>query len=105
MIKGIDVNQRIEFSLSVDDSEPKTIFVLRPLTAGEMMDLSSMTGKSAAERSFNLLEKSIVEVKNYDHGNKAISDIVQTLPIVAINELSLKIAEINHLNEAERKNS
>lgn len=104
MITGIDVNQRVEFSISSDTEEPKTIFIARPLTASEMMSFSS-DNRDAVEKTFGLLEKSIVEVRNYAQSDKPIKDILRTLPIIAINELSLKIAEINHLNDLERKNS
>lgn len=113
MITGIDINQRIEFTLSFDTSEPKTIFILRPLSASELMEFSINKEMKEITKIFMMIEKCIVEIKNYKIGEKIINisdenekrDIIKSLPVNVINELSIKLTEINHLTDIERKNS
>ena len=40
MLKGIDLSQRIEFSSKEDKGDQKTIFVIRPLSGVEMLDVA-----------------------------------------------------------------
>lgn len=107
MIKGIDVNQRIEFSSVNDADEPKTIFVFRPLTAAEMMELVSDSDgnevKLVGAKIFNFLEKCIVEVKNYPAGE--IKDVLSTLPMEVITELIKEMDRINKMSRQDSKNS
>lgn len=99
MITGIDVNQRIEYVSKYDRSEPKTIFVLRPLSGIEMLQFSE--GKQ--EDILNMLRKSIVEVKNYKD-NTSIDEIVSSFSLPIVGELIQKVNIINNFTEQEAKN-
>ncbi len=100
MIKGIDVNQRIEFSLTSDKDEPKTVFVMKPLSGLEMMEFS--TGAKAD--IINMISKSIVEVKNFLNANASVSEILNCLNIQDIGELINKVNEINMITRQDSKN-
>lgn len=104
MIQGIDVTQRIEFVDPNDTGDPKTVFVLRPLTASEILTLRYSTTDNAM-RIFNTIKASIVEAKNYFKSFEDKDKLVDSLPMNLITSLSLKIAEINHLQAEEIKNS
>lgn len=97
MLKGIDVNQRIEFISKEDISEPKTIFILRPLTGFEMMELQSL---STAEDLFKLVRKSIVEITN---GESDLDKMILNLPVATVSELVVFILKLNNLTEADKK--
>lgn len=106
MIKGIDVNQRIEFSSVNDKDAEKTIFVFRPLTSAEMMDLASdaqgNTVKLVGSKIFEYLKLGIVEVRNYPAGS--IEDTLKSLPMDVITELVKEMGRINNMTEQEAKN-
>jgi hypothetical protein len=97
MLKGIDVNQRIEFVSKYDDTEPKTVFVLKPLSSLEMMTLGTN------ESIEFYLEKSIVEVKNFD--NKSVKEAISSVNVKVLGELIEQINRLNKLSdEQEIKN-
>lgn len=102
MLKSIDIKQRIEWSDPEDVTEPKTIFVLRPLTSSEMLSLAD--GGDASKKTVGLIVASIVEVRNFG-GETDIKTIVDSLPLTTMTSLSQKVAEINHLGAETRKNS
>ena len=99
MLKAIDVNQRIEFSSKDDKSDPKTIFVFRPLSGIEMLQFS----QGSKEDIRNMLVKSLVEVKGYDHTD--IEQVVDSLPLNVVGELIQKVNAINNFTGEEEKNS
>lgn len=97
----IDRNQRIEFVLSSDKSEPKTVFVLRPLRSTEIINLP---GKTKEEKAISLMTESIVEVRNFgDYEN--ILEVIDSLVVDDVKELSSKIGELCHINMETEKNS
>lgn len=107
MIPVIDIKQRIEFISKEDKTEPKTIFVLRPLSGVEKFGVLQLAvGKNLTlegEYITKLLEKAVVEVKNHSiEGTK--EDIINSLPDSVIIELVNKIGEMNSLTENESKN-
>lgn len=106
MIKGIDVNQRIEFVSKNDNSEPKTIFVFRPLTAESMLSFASEQNngelKLTGSKIFDFLEMSIVEIKNYQEGS--VNELLRTLPPMIIAELVQEAGNINKMNGQDEKN-
>lgn len=117
MIQGLDISQRIEFSLSSDTTEPKTVFVLKPLTGPEKFEISSRFirfGENAsgeqiaelqvtAEYAVCVLKRCIVSVKNFGDG-KPVDEIIDALQPIAIAELLTKCTSISGLTESERKN-
>ena len=107
MLKGIDVNQRIEFVSKDDTSEPKTVFILRPFSGMEMVSMSRFfdSGKMTltGEGLTAFLEKSIVEVKNFKDG-LSVKEIIQQLSGAVLGELVSEIAGINNLTGQDQKN-
>jgi hypothetical protein len=107
MLKGIDINQRIEFTLSEDTSEPKTVFVFKPITGSDMLKLSEgMEGgqlKLSGEKLFDLLEMTIVEVKNFEPTG-AVRDIIKSLPPMVFTKVVSEAIAINRLTEQDSKN-
>lgn len=103
MLKGIDIRQRIEFVSSQDTSEPKTVFVLRPLSSIEMMEFSSSSEKGNIAAMKFYLENSIVEVKNFLTEN--IEDAICSIDPMTLGEMITELNKINHITGDETKNS
>ena len=105
---GIDKNQRVEFSLSSDTTEPKTVFVFRPLTGTEMIDISgNITGRFATlqgERIIKFLDLAIVEIRNYPEGLSK-KDYLESLSANDILELVGFGSQLCGLTKDEEKNS
>lgn len=100
MLEGIDVSQRIEFVSTKDKTEPKTVFVLRPLSGIDRINIRQNSSKSAIEA---ILETSIVEIR---HGKDlSVKDYIKTLDIDVINEIVGKINDISDIKDDDRKNS
>lgn len=100
MIKAIDPNARIEFVSSSDVGEPKTVFILRPLSGIEMMQFSE--GKQ--DDVFKMLISSIVEVKNFPVEGLSVPEITNSLNLTVLAELIQKVNSLNNLTEQEAKN-
>lgn len=100
MLEGIDLNQRIEFVSSYDKLEPKTVFVLRPLSGVELLGLGGTIegGKIKLTRDYilDLISKSLVEIKNSESG-KTNQEMVESLNFLVLGELINRIADINSL--------
>ncbi|NCU42401.1 MAG: hypothetical protein EOM19_06840 [Candidatus Moranbacteria bacterium] len=107
MKKAISTKQRIEYVLKSDDSDPKTIFVLKPLSGVEMIELSGFIKDGQlqlnTENITSMLKKSIVEIKNYEISN--IEEAIKSLDVSDITELFMKVGEINNLTESDKKKS
>ncbi len=107
MLEGIDINQRIEFSLKADVTEPKTVFILKPLSGSDMFNFSSHVsdGKMSlsGDRIIDLLEKSVVEIKHYKD-NLTVAEALKTLKIDSLAELLEKVNSLNNISEEEAKN-
>lgn len=107
MLKGIDVNQRIEFVSKEDKSDPKTVFVLRPFSGIEMVSMSQFfdEGKMvlSGEGILSFLEKSVVEIKNFKEG-LSVKEILSQLSGVVLGELVNEISLINNLTGQDQKN-
>lgn len=104
MIKGIDVNQRVEFSFP-DDVEPKTIFVFRPLDSAEQMEMVNEDGtvNIGGKNVFPYLEKVIVEVKNF--ATTEVKLALRQVPPGKLAELIKFSGSMNNLSEQDQKNS
>lgn len=106
MIRGIDVNQRIEFVSQYDTDEPKTVFVFRPLTAEGMLEFAGdiANGKLtlAGPQVFKFLEMAIVEVRNFE--GASIPEMIRSLPPLVVAELVGEAGKINKLTETDQKN-
>lgn len=116
MRKGIDTNQRIPFSF-VDDIEPKSVFILRPLSATEFTEFSSGSAagvfKITANEIYCVLDRAVVEVQNFQIGEEIINTkesaakrrVFESLELNDLNELLNQILSMNKLGRAEQKNS
>jgi hypothetical protein len=110
MLQGMDINQRVEFTSSADKTTPKTKFILKPLTASEMLETTKYVqgGKLELNQDYvmDLLDKSIVEIKNPDIKEKdKINAFINSLTPVILVELINKVTSLNRLSEDEEKNS
>lgn len=99
MIEGIDTNQRIEFTSKYDMNDPKTVFILRPLSGFEMMEFSD--GKM--EDVKRMVLRSIVEIRNFNK-ECSIEDVLNSLNLKLLAELINKINNINQLSGEDEKN-
>ena len=95
MIKTININERIEFISQFDTTEPKTVFVFRPLSGLEMIKLSE--GSLDIERFLNA---AILEIKGVE--DKAA--FIKTLEAKVLGELVNKANEVCEITKAEIKN-
>ena len=96
MIEGININERVEFSLSTDVTEPKTVFVLRPLSGLELMKFSDFTNPDMLRKYLDL---SIIEIKN---GERSVIDRLNPREL---NELAGRCFSLNNLLDEDKKKS
>ena len=107
MLQGIDLNQRVEYS-DDSDSEPKTIFVLRPLSGVEMIDLGgavkTIDGKAVLSglALYGIVEKSVVEIKNFGR-DLPREEILKSLSPLSLGKLANRITELNNITADEKK--
>lgn len=118
MIKGIDINQRINFSFKNDQSEPKTVFVLRPLSPTEFSEFSKFdpetkTAIVSKDSIISVLCNAVDEIRNYQIGEKTIDsakdketkrEVFMSLPMAELNEVFSEIIAMNKLGDIEAKN-
>lgn len=95
MLQGLNVNERIEFISKSDNSEPKTIFILRPLSGYE-----SATKTTTLE----VLLTNIVEIKNMPEGHSDIETYIKSLDQSCFVELITRVNLLNRVTEQEAKN-
>ncbi len=95
MLQGIDINQRIEFISAYDTTDPKTVFVFKPLSGFEMIKLSE-SGLDIQQ----FLQKTIAEI----HGVEDKDKFLTSLSVKILAELINKANEINKITEQEIKN-
>ncbi len=111
MLPIIDANQRIEFSISTDQ-DPKTIFILKPLSGIQQFGLSrnlirneNGTYTTTEDYASKLLNLAIVEIKNPDINDAyELEKYISNLNVSAVSELISKISEMTFVTEEERKN-
>lgn len=97
MIQGIDINQRIEFISSFDNTEPKTIFVFRPLGGTELMKHTDM---GETKDFVGYLCSCIVEIKNCAQDK---TEFIKSLPLNVIAELLVKAGSLNNVSDEDKK--
>lgn len=106
MIKFIDMKDREEFISSQDATEPKTVFVLKPLSSmdhgktirryEEQMQLDAM---------FETVKACLVEIRNGEAVIKDITDdVIKSIPLNVIIELMDRIMAKNTLSGQDTKN-
>lgn len=94
MLYGVDINQRVEFISSRDISDPKTVFVLRPLGGLELARIGD-TDKALIE--------AIVEIRNMPDGMTK-EDYVSSLDSISLWELVSKANVLNKVTGQDEKN-
>lgn len=97
MLKGIDINQRIEFYSPDDTEETKTVFIFKPISGIGMVDLN---GKGILD----ILDAGIIEVKNSTQGLSK-RDYINSLPVSVITQLMEELNKINDVTRQDSKNS
>lgn len=100
MITGIDINQRIEVTLDSDKTEPKTVFVVRPLSGMDRIVIG--TDESDVPVAVKILSRSIVEIKN--NNDIPVNEFLYMLSIDDLNGLLGKVNELNEITDEEVKN-
>lgn len=108
MLSGIDPNQRIEFSSVADTSDPKTVFVFKPLSGSDMLRFAGLVEgdqmKFKGQQILEFLAACIVEVRNFE-GATEVKEILDMLPVSVLTELMQKAGELNNITDKEAKNS
>lgn len=107
MLKGIDVNERIEFVSKEDVSDPKTVFVFKLLSGAEMIGFSRFMEdgqlKLSGDNVIDFIDNSIVEIKNFSNDLPKRS-VISSLPANILTELFTQISKINNLSKGDEKN-
>lgn len=103
MLKGVDIKQRFEWSASCDTEEPKTIFVLKPLSAADKVAMIGVfpSGKISGKAIIDFLDLIVVEIKNFAEADKR--EALESLPLAALNELILEANRLSNLGDEEKK--
>lgn len=105
MLKGININQRIEFISSKDNGEPKTIFVLKPLTGEDKANFcDNGEVKLSGTKLYDFIVSSIVEIKNFDIDGSIRDKLVAIEDDAVIAELVTEIGRINNMTRQDQKN-
>ena len=107
MLKGLDLKQRIEFSSSKDTADPKTIFVMRPLSGEEQenfKDPGTNKIKLAGTKIYDFLAAAIVEIKNFDGDGDVRSKLVTITDSEILAELIGECGKLSNMSKADEKN-
>ena len=109
MLQGVDINQRIEFVSKEDKTDPKTVFILKPMSGSQMLDMSKyISGKDlqvSSEYINYMVETSIVEIKNPDITEATkIKEYINQLSSTVLLEVMIRVGEINNVSDDESKN-
>lgn len=112
MIEGLDLNQRIEFISEYDKGEQKTVFIFRPLSGSEKINVSSIynrgTLKLTGDFLLGLIKSAVVEVKNPNFDKEkdkdALMNYLDKLPSKVLIEFGGKIQDMFELTENDQKN-
>ena len=105
MIKGIDLNQRVEYVSKYDNSEPKTVFIFKPLSASEMIDTIGSESSTYLKGSkiIEYLDLVICEIKNAEFTDK--KTYLDSLPSLVVSELVSESSSMNNMTASDQKNS
>jgi len=108
MLKGISLNEVLEYSSVKDEGEPKTIFLIGNITHKDKIRLfdGMDTSKVAMSKAFDVLKIGLRGIKNLNGKDyeSITEEVLELIPFEVIGELLGKIVEFNRLGEAERKN-
>lgn len=105
VIKGIDVNKRHEFICSLDKEEPKTIFVIKPLSGEDRANFSDEGNvKLSGTKLYDFLAASIVDIKNFDIDGDIRTKLISIKDDAVIAELVLEVGRISNMTRQDEKN-
>lgn len=106
MLKGININERIEYVSKYDDAEPKTVFVFRPLSVEEKNNLVDENGKVklVGTKIFDFLEKTVVEIKNFSIQGTIREQLNSLSDDNVIVELIQEAGKLSNMSRQEQKN-
>lgn len=99
MIPLIDVNQRVEYVSEHDKTEPKTVFVIRPMSGADRTNIGLSDDKSPIY--MRILKEALVEIKGIEMDKDSV---LKQLPMDVLNELMSKINEVSGITENDKKN-
>ncbi len=115
MLKGIDINEKIEFVSESDKGDNPTVFLLGNISNRDKLKLFSgaidaKTGQidlaKIQDKTLDILQAGLKGIKNL--GGKDISeitaDVVDLIPFNVAIEIVGKILEFNFASEGETKN-
>jgi len=98
MLRGIDPNERHEHISKYDLDEPKTVFVLKPLSALDMPE-----NLVTREDMLQMLSSAVVEIKNMPAGIDKDA-YLRRLDVLSLGELIGVCNKLNGLTGQETKN-
>jgi hypothetical protein len=114
MLKGIDVNETVDFVSASDTGEDKTIFVIGNILHEDKLKIFSNAVKAdgtidlsgATDKAFDIVIAGLKKIKNLNGKDYSTisKDTLNLLPFSVITEILGKILEFNQLGEVERKN-
>jgi hypothetical protein len=104
MLQGIDVRERINFTFSNDKTEPKTVFILKPLTSIEKTIFSQMMNESndKAEAFLFYLKRSIVKIKEFKTTD--VNEALEIIDETSLGEVLVALNKLNGFTKVEAKN-
>ena len=108
MLKGLNMSQRIEFSSVTDTSDPKTIFVLRPLSGEEQENFKDAEGnklKLSGTKIYDFLSTAVVEIKNFDIAGSVREQLNTITDSNILAELIREAANLSQMLKDDQKNS
>lgn len=110
MLKGIDINETVEFSSASDVGENKTIFLIGNITNREKLRLFGQMASADGqikfdridEKALDILKVSIKGVKNFNGKDyQGLPDeVLDAIPFGVMLELVTKVFEANFSMEA-----
>ena len=106
MIKCIDLKEREEFISTQDTTEPKTVFVLKPLSSMDRGKIiTRFDNGDNVDAMFATVAACLVEIRNGDDVVKDITEeTLKSVPLEVVIEIHNRILDRNTLLEQDRKN-
>jgi len=114
MLKGISINETVDFVSSLDKEDPKTVFVIKNIThedklrifSGAMKPDGTLDMTVAGDKAFDIITAGVKAIRNLDNQDytEITKEVLNRIPFVIITEILGKILEFNQLGEIEAKN-
>ncbi|NCD17873.1 MAG: hypothetical protein EOL91_11320 [Actinobacteria bacterium] len=97
MLNFIDTRQRVEFISEYDKTEPKTVFILKPISGIDR--INSFEGNQYSAKK--TISNALVEIKNC--GDLSKDEVIESISLDVINELFSKINEMSEVDADGKK--